>query len=130
MDNVRHIGVIGAGLMGHGIALTLARAGHTVRVTDPVADARASVAERVAASMTAMGLGEDEIAQTLPRIAVAETTAAAGSPWAASTPGSPTPMPSSPIRSPALRPTCSPATRASTSMSKVSGPRRPPPRSR
>ncbi len=76
MDNARNIGVIGAGLMGHGIALTLARAGHIVKITDPFAEARASVVDRVAASMRAMGLGDAEIAETLPRIAVAETTAA------------------------------------------------------
>ena len=42
-----HIAVIGAGLMGHGIALTFARAGHLVRVTDPVAEARAALPARV-----------------------------------------------------------------------------------
>ena len=31
------IAVIGAGLMGHGIALTFARAGHNVALFDPVA---------------------------------------------------------------------------------------------
>lgn len=36
--------VIGAGLMGHGIALTLARAGQYVAITDPVAEARNTVA--------------------------------------------------------------------------------------
>jgi 3-hydroxybutyryl-CoA dehydrogenase len=75
MGDARTIGVIGAGLMGHGIALTLARTGHRVRVTDPVAEARASLADRVAASMAAMGLDEAEIAATLPRISAAETTA-------------------------------------------------------
>ena len=30
-----NIGVIGAGLMGHGIAYLLAAAGHTVRIYDP-----------------------------------------------------------------------------------------------
>ena len=37
------IAIIGGGLMGHGIALTFAKAGHAVTVTDPVPDALASV---------------------------------------------------------------------------------------
>ena len=37
------IGVIGAGLMGHGIAYLLAAAGHTVRVYDPSAEWRESL---------------------------------------------------------------------------------------
>ncbi len=49
------IAVIGAGLMGHGIALTLARAGHPVTITDPVADARDAVAARIADSMRLLG---------------------------------------------------------------------------
>ena len=36
----RQIAVIGAGLMGHGIALTLARAGQYVALTDPFPEAR------------------------------------------------------------------------------------------
>lgn len=41
------IGVVGAGLMGHGIAYLLAAAGHTVRVYDPSAEWRASLAARL-----------------------------------------------------------------------------------
>lgn len=47
--------VIGAELMAHGIALTLARAGQYVAITDPVAAARASVADRISASLRLMG---------------------------------------------------------------------------
>ena len=47
--------VIGAGLMGHGIALTLARAGQNVAITDPMAEARASLPRRVAESLRLMG---------------------------------------------------------------------------
>ena len=39
-----NIGVIGAGLMGHGIAYLLAAAGHTVRIYDPSAEWRKSLA--------------------------------------------------------------------------------------
>ncbi|NNE87049.1 MAG: 3-hydroxyacyl-CoA dehydrogenase family protein [Silicimonas sp.] len=45
------IAVIGGGLMGHGIALTMARAGHDVAVTDPSAEALASVPARIAESL-------------------------------------------------------------------------------
>src|ERR1044071_5304491 len=41
------IGVIGAGLMGHGIAYLLAAAGHTVAIYDPSAAWRASLTERL-----------------------------------------------------------------------------------
>lgn len=41
------IGVIGAGLMGHGIAYLLADAGHTIAIYDPSADWRNSLAERL-----------------------------------------------------------------------------------
>ena len=39
----QNIGVIGAGLMGHGIAYLLAAAGHTVRIYDPSAEWRNSL---------------------------------------------------------------------------------------
>ena len=64
------IAVIGAGLMGHGIALTLARAGHRVVVTDPVAEARAALPGRVAESLRLMGVAGAEV---LPRISVVAT---------------------------------------------------------
>jgi 3-hydroxybutyryl-CoA dehydrogenase len=41
------IGVIGAGLMGHGIAYLLAAAGHTVRIYDPSAEWRTSLPTRL-----------------------------------------------------------------------------------
>jgi 3-hydroxybutyryl-CoA dehydrogenase len=41
------IGVIGGGLMGHGIAYLLAAAGHEVAVFEPVADVRASLSPRL-----------------------------------------------------------------------------------
>ena len=44
--------------MGHGIALTLARAGHTVTVQDPVTEMRATLIQRVTASLGALGVTE------------------------------------------------------------------------
>lgn len=50
-----HIAVIGAGLMGHGIAQVFAMAGHTVTVTDPSADALASLRERIGRNLAQLG---------------------------------------------------------------------------
>ncbi len=69
----RNIAVIGAGLMGHGIALTFARAGHTVCLFDPVSDVLASVKERVDASLTALGVEDTERQQTLQNISCANS---------------------------------------------------------
>ena len=53
------IAIIGAGLMGHGLALVFARGGHAVTITDAFPDARASVLERVAATLKALGQPTD-----------------------------------------------------------------------
>jgi len=45
--NGLNIGVIGAGLMGHGIAYLLAAAGHTVRIHDPSAEWRSTLPQRL-----------------------------------------------------------------------------------
>ena len=58
------IAVIGAGLMGHGIALTLARAGQYVHIIDPDVEARATVSGRMSDSLRALG----ETAENIPRI--------------------------------------------------------------
>ncbi len=62
------IAVIGGGLMGHGIALTFARAGHDVVVTDPVPEALASLGARVGDSLRLLGADEAEIAASVARI--------------------------------------------------------------
>jgi 3-hydroxybutyryl-CoA dehydrogenase len=51
------IGVIGAGLMGHGIAYRFAAVGHPVGIFEPVAELRASLSKRL--GMIAELLGED-----------------------------------------------------------------------
>lgn len=73
--NMREIAVIGAGLMGHGIALTLARAGHNVRITDPFPDARATVLERISNSLTTLGVANADIPTIVARIGVYQNTA-------------------------------------------------------
>ncbi|MFD0979433.1 3-hydroxyacyl-CoA dehydrogenase family protein [Tropicimonas aquimaris] len=73
----QQMAVIGAGLMGHGIALTLARAGHYVAITDPVKEARDGVAARIRQSMEAMGISESEITRALKMVEIFDSTAAA-----------------------------------------------------
>ncbi|KJS18041.1 MAG: 3-hydroxyacyl-CoA dehydrogenase [Hoeflea sp. BRH_c9] len=68
-----HIAIIGAGLMGHGIALTLARAGHQVVVTDPVPEARSALPARVSQSLELMGESADRIDAILQLISVASS---------------------------------------------------------
>ncbi|MEO1705010.1 MAG: 3-hydroxyacyl-CoA dehydrogenase NAD-binding domain-containing protein [Pseudomonadota bacterium] len=65
------IAIIGAGLMGHGIALTFARARHEVRLTDPVAESLASAPARIRDSLHA--LGEKDIEGCLARVACVAT---------------------------------------------------------
>ena len=72
MTGPLHIAVLGAGLMGHGIALVMARAGHRVTVTDPVAEARAGLQDRIRQSLTLMGL-DGETEGVLSRVALADT---------------------------------------------------------
>jgi 3-hydroxybutyryl-CoA dehydrogenase len=73
----RQIAVIGAGLMGHGIALCLARAGQYVAITDPVAEARAAVSARITDSMKLLGNSPAEIAKALKRVEIFDGVAGA-----------------------------------------------------
>jgi len=69
--------VIGAGLMGHGIALTLARAGQYVRIADQAEAARASVSVRISDSLRALGEPSDRIAKILKKIEICSSTQSA-----------------------------------------------------
>jgi 3-hydroxybutyryl-CoA dehydrogenase len=69
----QQMAVIGAGLMGHGIALTLARAGHYVAIHDPVPEARAAVSGRIADSLAVLGEDEGRIAKILKKIEIFDT---------------------------------------------------------
>lgn len=51
----QRIAIIGAGLMGHGVAQVFAAAGHAVTITDPMAAARDSVREKIARNLADMG---------------------------------------------------------------------------
>lgn len=69
--------VIGAGLMGHGIALTLARAGQYVAITDPVPDALASVTDRITDSLKLLGEPASGIPKILKKIELCSSVAGA-----------------------------------------------------
>lgn len=59
--SIRNIAVIGAGLMGHGIALTFARAGYAVRVYDPVDDSLKTLQSRISDSLIGLGVNADDV---------------------------------------------------------------------
>ncbi|MBV2361465.1 NAD(P)-binding domain-containing protein [Thalassococcus sp. CAU 1522] len=73
----QQIAVIGAGLMGHGIALTLARAGQYVALTDPHEDTLKSAPKRISDSLKVLGADEDEIARALKMIELCSSVGAA-----------------------------------------------------
>ena len=55
------IAVVGAGLMGHGIAQVFACAGHPVAVHDPATGALATVHRRVAVNLNRLGLSDEAL---------------------------------------------------------------------
>lgn len=70
--------IIGAGLMGHGIAQVFAASGHEVRVFDPVPQPLDTLRARIAGNL--MALGEDTacVEAVQPRSALAEAVTGAG----------------------------------------------------
>ncbi|MEM7752106.1 MAG: 3-hydroxyacyl-CoA dehydrogenase family protein [Pseudomonadota bacterium] len=66
------VAVIGGGLMGHGIALSFARAGHDVAVVEPMAEVRASLRDRVRESLTLLGADGDAVEASVDRITICE----------------------------------------------------------
>ncbi len=77
MTGDRQIAVIGAGLMGHGIALTFARAGRRVTITDPSSEMMQSAPERIAESLRLLGASEPEVSKALNRIEPCDSLRAA-----------------------------------------------------
>jgi len=73
----KRIAVIGAGLMGHGIALTFARSGMSVTVFDPVTAALDSLHHRVQESLRLLGAEAVEIENCLQGIAASPSIAEA-----------------------------------------------------
>jgi len=68
MEHNLQTAVIGAGLMGHGIALTLARAGHYVAISDPSEETLKSAPMRISESLKLLGATEVETAKVLKKI--------------------------------------------------------------
>jgi 3-hydroxybutyryl-CoA dehydrogenase len=66
------IAVIGAGLMGHGIAQVFALAGHEVNITDAVLQNLDTVKGRIAANLRDLGDDESVVARVLPMVELAE----------------------------------------------------------
>ncbi len=64
------IAIIGAGLMGHGLALVFASGGHGVSITDAFPETLATVKERVAATLASLGKGREavELVRTAPTL--------------------------------------------------------------
>ena len=73
MTAQRQISVIGAGLMGHGIALTFARAGYRVNLSDPVEEMRQSAPGRIAESLRLLGAPAAEIDAALDRVTLCDS---------------------------------------------------------
>ncbi len=72
------VAVVGAGLMGSGIAACFAAAGHEVAVHDPIKASLAAAPERVAASLEAMGIGADAASRVRYEARPREALAGAG----------------------------------------------------
>ncbi len=75
MAKKARIGIIGAGLMGHGIAQVFAVAGHKVVVHDPIPDALAAVRERIAANLKTLKLDKDAVKRVRTAGTLAEAAA-------------------------------------------------------
>jgi len=60
------VAVVGAGLMGHGIAQVFAAAGHEVTITDAVAESVASAPSRIAANLRDLGQDASAAARVRP----------------------------------------------------------------
>lgn len=76
MTDTRNIAVLGAGLMGHGIALTFARAGHAVKVYDAFPAGLEALHGRVSDSLKALGAEAVETEEAVSRISTEPDLAA------------------------------------------------------
>ncbi len=71
------IAVIGAGLMGHGIAQVFALAGHDVTITDPHAETLASAKDRISANLKDLDDDPKAVERVTPVAALADCVRAA-----------------------------------------------------
>lgn len=77
MGSKANIAIIGAGLMGHGIAQVFARAGHRVRVFDAQPAALESLHARISANLKSLGLPDDGLSLVSGHGDLGETVAGA-----------------------------------------------------
>ena len=77
MARDRQIAVIGVGLMGHGIALTFAKAGWQVTITDPSDEMLRSAGDRIAESLRLLGASDSEVSKAVDRIEPCDSVRAA-----------------------------------------------------
>jgi 3-hydroxybutyryl-CoA dehydrogenase len=71
-DRKAHIGIVGAGLMGHGIAQVFALGGHSVSVYDAVPQALATLRPRIESNLAELGLDVSAAARVSPVNTLAE----------------------------------------------------------
>ena len=72
MSGKARIGVLGAGLMGHGIAQIFALHGHEVAIYDPVQAALDVVKTRIVANLRDLGQDQTAVERVTPRATIAE----------------------------------------------------------
>jgi len=72
------IAVVGAGLMGHGIAQVFASAGHDVTITDPQTESLATVRTRIAANLADLGDNAAAVDRVTPVPSLADCVREAG----------------------------------------------------
>jgi 3-hydroxybutyryl-CoA dehydrogenase len=72
MASKARIAVLGAGLMGHGIAQVFAQNGHAVRIYDATEAARTSARDRIRANLRDLGEGEGCVDLVAPAATIAE----------------------------------------------------------
>ena len=77
MSGLARIGIVGAGLMGHGIAQSFAVAGHAVMVHDPASQALATLRERVARNLADFGLDSKAVERISPCDSLVDAVASA-----------------------------------------------------
>ena len=77
IDEIKRVGIVGAGLMGHGIAQAYAQEGYPITITDESKSALAGVKDRIKANLETLVQGEmlhqNDIEQILERITVTES---------------------------------------------------------
>ncbi len=77
MSQLEHIAIVGAGLMGHGIAQVFAAAGHMVTVYDPNTAALVTLRDRVVRNLAELGQDVDAASRIFPMEELGECVAGA-----------------------------------------------------